>query len=78
MVRLLAVLCQGEQVVHGRSHRGDLLREIQRPLRVRGRQVHHTLGFVIYNLTDELYGEFSNASFFRPERSLVVSYRLRG
>ena len=44
-----------------------------------GGKFRHTLGFVIYNLTDELYAEFSNATFFRPqpERSLVVSYRLR-
>jgi hemoglobin/transferrin/lactoferrin receptor protein len=36
----------------------------------------HRLGIAIENLTDELYAEFSNASFFRPEpqRSLVVNY----
>jgi hypothetical protein len=38
------------------------------------------LGLVITNLTDELYSEFSNASFFRPqpERRIAFSYRIRG
>ena len=38
----------------------------------------HGLGLVVYNLTGELYAEFSNATFFRPqpERNLVGSYRL--
>ena len=37
----------------------------------------HTLGLVIENLTDELYAEFTNASFFRPEpgRNAIVTYR---
>ncbi len=36
----------------------------------------HRLGIAVENLTDELYAEFSNASFFRPEpgRSLVLNY----
>lgn len=39
----------------------------------------HDVGLVINNLTDELYAEFSNASFFRPqpERNFVLTYRLR-
>lgn len=39
----------------------------------------HTLVLVVDNLTDELYAEFSNASFFRPqpERSFIASYRVR-
>lgn len=39
----------------------------------------HVLQLTIENLTDELYAEFSNASFFRPEmgRNVVASYRLR-
>jgi outer membrane receptor protein involved in Fe transport len=39
----------------------------------------HTLGLVIDNLTDELYAEFSNATFFRPQpkRSVSASYRVR-
>lgn len=38
----------------------------------------HSLGLVIENLTDELYAEFTNASFFRPEpgRNAVLTYRL--
>ena len=42
----------------------------------RGRQ-RHSLGIVIANLTDELYSEFSNASFFRPqsERNYIGTYR---
>jgi outer membrane receptor protein involved in Fe transport len=37
----------------------------------------HILGLVIENLTDELYAEFTNASFFRPEpgRNAIVTYR---
>ncbi len=44
----------------------------------RGRQ-EHRVGVVLENLTDELYSEFSNASFFRPQpgRSVTVSYRVR-
>ncbi len=43
-----------------------------------GRLRHH-LGVVVDNLTDELYAEFSNAAFFRPqpERRVVATYRLR-
>jgi outer membrane receptor protein involved in Fe transport len=42
----------------------------------RGAQ-RHTLGVVIENLTDELYAEFTNASFFRPEpgRNAILTYR---
>ncbi len=38
----------------------------------------HSLGLVVDNLTDELYAEFSNATFFRPQpgRTLTVSYRI--
>jgi hemoglobin/transferrin/lactoferrin receptor protein len=38
----------------------------------------HRLGVAIYNLTDELYAEFSNIGSFRPEpkRSVIVTYRL--
>jgi hemoglobin/transferrin/lactoferrin receptor protein len=44
----------------------------------RARQ-QHSLTLVIDNFTDELYSEFSNASFFRPQakRNFLVSYRLR-
>jgi iron complex outermembrane receptor protein len=37
----------------------------------------HRLGLVIENLTDELYAEFTNASFFRPEpgRNAILTYR---
>jgi len=36
------------------------------------------LTFGIGNLTDELYAEFSNATFFRPEpgRNFTAGYRL--
>ncbi len=39
----------------------------------------HSLSLVLDNLADELYAEFSNATFFRPQpgRSLTVSYRVR-
>ena len=42
----------------------------------RGRQ-RHTLGVVIANVTDELYSEFTNASFFRPQskRNYIGTYR---
>ena len=42
----------------------------------RGRQ-RHTLGIVIANLTNELYSEFSNTSFFRPQskRNYIGTYR---
>jgi len=41
--------------------------------------VSHSLQLTVDNLTDELYAEFSNATFFRPEagRSVSASYRLR-
>ncbi len=44
----------------------------------RGRQ-SHSLTVQVANLTDELYAEFSNATFFRPEpgRNFTASYRLR-
>jgi hemoglobin/transferrin/lactoferrin receptor protein len=37
----------------------------------------HTLGLVIANVTDELYSEFTNASFFRPQskRNYIGTYR---
>jgi outer membrane receptor protein involved in Fe transport len=43
-----------------------------------GRQAHE-LGVIIDNVTDELYAEFSNATFFRPEpaSNVVVTYRLK-
>jgi outer membrane receptor protein involved in Fe transport len=39
----------------------------------------HELLLAVENLTDELYAEFSNATFFRPqaERHVKVGYRLR-
>jgi outer membrane receptor protein involved in Fe transport len=42
-------------------------------------RVEHSVAVAIDNLTDELYAEFSNATFFRPQpgRSLTASYRLR-
>lgn len=41
--------------------------------------VKHELDLSVENLTDELYAEFSNASFFRPEpgRNVKAAYRLR-
>ena len=44
----------------------------------RGTQ-EHSLTFAIDNLTDELYAEFSNVTFFRPEpgRHFTASYRVR-
>ena len=38
----------------------------------------HRLGLVIDNVTDELYAEFSNATFFRPqpERNFIFTYDL--
>ncbi len=46
---------------------------------VRGGTVSHELTLGIENLTDALYAEFSNASFFRPEpgRNVTASYRIR-
>ena len=43
-----------------------------------GARFRHSLNLRIENLTDELYAEFSNATFFRPEpgRNVVASYRL--
>jgi len=39
----------------------------------------HELRLAVENLTDELYAEFSNATFFRPEpgRNVTASYRVR-
>lgn len=39
----------------------------------------HRIGVTLSNLTDELYAEFSNALFFRPqpERSARIDYRVR-
>ena len=39
----------------------------------------HDVQLTIDNVTDELYAEFSNASFFRPEpgRNFKASYRVR-
>ncbi len=44
----------------------------------RGRQ-QHRIGIVLENLTDELYSEFSNTSFFRPQpgRRATVTYRIQ-
>ncbi len=44
-----------------------------------GGDQEHRLGLVIDNLSDELYAEFSNATFFRPqpERSFIFTYDLR-
>ncbi|MFN7966283.1 MAG: TonB-dependent receptor [Acidobacteriota bacterium] len=41
--------------------------------------VKHELDLSVENLTDELYAEFSNATFFRPEpgRNVKAAYRLR-
>lgn len=38
----------------------------------------HSLGLVVDNLTDELYAEFSNVTFFRPQpgRNVTLSYRV--
>jgi outer membrane receptor protein involved in Fe transport len=37
----------------------------------------HRLGLVLENVTDELYAEFTNASFFRPEpgHNAILTYR---
>jgi outer membrane receptor protein involved in Fe transport len=42
-------------------------------------RVGHGFAVLVDNLTDELYAEFSNASFFRPQpgRSVTATYRLR-
>ncbi len=39
----------------------------------------HELGLILANLTDELYAEFSNATFFRPQpgRNAILTYRFR-
>lgn len=39
----------------------------------------HQIGLSVENLTNELYAEFSNASFFRPQpaRTIIANYRLR-
>jgi outer membrane receptor protein involved in Fe transport len=44
-----------------------------------GGQVRHELALTIDNLTNELYAEFSNSTFFRPqpERRAIATYRLR-
>jgi outer membrane receptor protein involved in Fe transport len=43
------------------------------------RGTSHELTLAIENVTDELYAEFSNATFFRPEpgRNVKASYRVR-
>ena len=43
-----------------------------------GAATRHRLGLSIYNLTDELYAEFSNIGSFRPEpkRNVILTYRL--
>lgn len=43
------------------------------------KDISHELNLAVENLTDELYAEFSNATFFRPEpgRNVRVSYRLK-
>ena len=42
-------------------------------------RVSHSLNAVLDNASDELYSEFTNASFFRPQpkRGVSVTYRLR-
>ncbi len=44
---------------------------------IRSGGLTHSILFAVENLTNELYAEFSNAAFFRPEpkRMLVVSWR---
>ena len=44
----------------------------------RTKSMSHQLGLSIENLTNELYTETSNASFFRPEpgTNVIASYRL--
>ena len=44
-----------------------------------GPRQRHTLALSVDNLTDELYAEFSNAAFFRPQpgRNVLFSYRVR-
>jgi len=44
-----------------------------------GAAASHELALTIDNVTDELYAEFSNATFFRPqpERRAIATYRLR-
>ena len=39
----------------------------------------HMLNVVLDNFSDELYAEFSNSSFFRPQpkRNLIVTYRMK-
>jgi outer membrane receptor protein involved in Fe transport len=39
----------------------------------------HELGLILDNVTDELYAEFSNATFFRPQpgRNATLTYRLK-
>ncbi len=43
-----------------------------------GSGIEHHVGVTLANLTNELYAEFANASFFRPEakRNLWLSYQL--
>ena len=42
-------------------------------------KMEHSFGFIVNNLGDELYAEFSNASFFRPQpgRRIITTYRMR-
>lgn len=44
-----------------------------------GGRLRHELALTVDNLTDELYSEFSNATFFRPQpgRRTIATYRLR-
>jgi outer membrane receptor protein involved in Fe transport len=44
----------------------------------RNASMSHQIGLAIENLTDKLYTETSNASFFRPDpgRNIIASYRL--
>ncbi len=39
----------------------------------------HNVGLIVENVSDELYAEFSNATFFRPQpkRSFILTYDLR-
>jgi len=44
-----------------------------------GDRVGHELAVTVDNLTDELYAEFSNSTFFRPQpgQRVITTYRLR-
>ncbi len=74
----------GEQkdVLLGASPVGDRLpaftvHTVRGGMRVFHRGAHsHSIGVTVANLTNELYAEFANASFFRPEpkRNVILTY----